>query len=294
MSGKPTKALVLWENFYALPLVDTFKVLQRAARFYIRAQTAYDVHSPFLSDWITDVLEDDRHYYAFEEVDAVREYWRKSPQAVLYDHDHGAGSRSGQGTERKASDMVDKSGIDARSGERLFRMVQYARPKTMLELGTNLGLSALYLRSAARSAQFITIEGHEVVARLARETFKRTTLPPPDIRRGTFAEQLPVSLAALGRVDFAWLDGDHRGTATVAYFQTLLPYLHADSVVVIGDIHWSDDMESGWQTLANHPAVTASVDLFELGVLFFKPSLQHKQQLTLVPSSWKPWRMGFF
>lgn len=269
-------------------------MLRRAARFYLRARTCYDVHAPFLSEWIAVVLEDDRSYYAFEEVADIREHWRKSPQIVHYHHDPGAGSRIGQGTARKVSDMVDKSGIDARSGQRLFRMVQHCRPGTILELGTNLGLSALYLRSAARSAHFITIEGHDVVARLARETFRRAALPPPDIRCGMFAEQLPDSLAALGRADFVWIDGDHRGAATVAYFETMLPYLHPDSVVVVGDIHWSEDMEQGWNVLKNHPAVTTSVDLFDVGVLFFKTSFGHQQHLSLVPARWKPWRWGLF
>jgi predicted O-methyltransferase YrrM len=173
-------------------------------------------------------------------------------------------------------------------------MVQYTKPTTILELGTNLGLSALYMRAAARSAKLVTIEGQAVVAKLATISFERAKLPLATIKCGTFSEQLPTALAALKRLDFAFLDGDHRADATLTYFEQLLPYLHAESVVVIGDIHWSTAMETAWEQLLKHPSVSLSVDLFHFGVLFFRDEQRQQEHFTLIRKKWKPWRLGFF
>ena len=191
-------------------------------------------------------------------------------------------------------DLVRWSAIDAFSGQLLFRMVLHAQPKTILELGTNLGFSAMYLRAAARGAQFVTIEGHETVARLAAHSLQRAKLPPVDIRTGSFVAVLPSALRDLQKVDFVWLDGDHRGDATTAYYEQILPFLHQDSVLVIGDIHWSADMEEAWHQLKSRPEVTLSIDLLHFGVLFFRPAQKAKEDYTLIQAKWKPWRLGFW
>ena len=81
---------------------------------------------------------------------------------------------------------------------------------------------------------------------------------------------------------------------TLSYFETCLEYLHNDSVVIIADIHWSDEMEQCWEQLKKHPQVSLSVDLFHLGVLFFREELKEKKDVSLVRARLKPWRLGFF
>lgn len=276
------------------PIFTYFHWAKVATRYYLRARTRYDVHSPFLSEWVAAVLEDQRHFYAFDEVEDIRDYWSGVRQQITFAEDLGAGSRAGQGSSRSVAQLAQQSGVEPAVGRLLFRLVQHAKPRKILELGTSLGLSALYIRSAARGAHFVTIEGQATVARLAQQSFARTNLPLPDFRIGTFAEQLPSALQDLTKVDFAWLDGDHRGAATLAYFEQLAPHLHNNSIVVIGDIHWSTDMEAAWATLQQHPRVTLSVDVFQFGVLFFRQEQQQTEHFTLIPARFKPWRMGFF
>ncbi|MCB0635571.1 MAG: class I SAM-dependent methyltransferase, partial [Lewinella sp.] len=49
------------------------------------------------------------------------------------------------------------------------------------------------------------------------------------------------ALHDLQTVDLAFLDGDHRGAAVLDYAAAIWPHLHADSVLVVSDIHWSAD-----------------------------------------------------
>ena len=263
-------------------------------RYFRAARTRYDVHSPFLSVWIEKVLEDEREFYAFDEAESIRLQWLHDQRVVDYSIDHGAGSRAGQGKRRSVAEIVKNSAISPQCGQWLFRMANFHKPKSILELGTNLGISALYLQAARKSAKLISIEGNPEVAKLAEQSFRKLRRPVPDIRIGTFVEELPKVVKSYSKLDFVWMDGDHQYESTVLYFEQLLPVLHERSVVVIGDIHWSDEMELAWLEIRRHPRVTTSIDLYHMGVLFFRPELQQQEHYVLIPQRYKPWRLGFF
>ncbi|MEL6658473.1 MAG: class I SAM-dependent methyltransferase [Bacteroidota bacterium] len=278
----------------AVPWTTYWHHIRSFARYYSEAVTRYDVHSPFLSVWVERVLEDQREFYAFDDAERIRLHWLHTQQFVDYSVDHGAGSRAGQGKKRSVREIVEKSAIEAQAGRWLFRMVDFHQPNTILELGTNLGISALYLQGARRSAHLITIEGNPEVAKLARQSFRRLSRRIPDMRTGTFMEEIPKIVKSLDQLDFVWMDGDHQYESTTLYFEQLLPRLHERSVVVIGDIHWSEEMELAWLEIRRHPRVTMSVDLYHMGVLFFRPELQQQEHFVLIPYRYKPWRLGFF
>ena len=91
-------------------------------------------------------------------------------------------------------------------------MVQRYRPETVLELGTSLGISALYLRAASAKAGLITLEGCPETASQARANFLTVGNPPIELRVGMFSETLGHALKDLKTLDFLYLDGDHRAS----------------------------------------------------------------------------------
>jgi len=64
------------------------------------------------------------------------------------------------------------------------------------------------------------------------------------------------------------------------YFELCLAQSHAGSVFVFDDIYWSVDMQRAWQAIQAHPSVTLTIDLFHLGLVFFR-DLQPKQHFSL-------------
>jgi len=56
--------------------------------------------------------------------------------------------------------------------------------------------------------------------------------------------------------------------------------LHDNSVYIMDDINWSEDMNKAWNDIKKDKNVTISIDLFRMGVLFFNPSLS-KQNFIL-------------
>ncbi|HHM20703.1 MAG TPA: SAM-dependent methyltransferase, partial [Bacteroidetes bacterium] len=64
----------------------------RFVRFYFGAKTKYDVHSPFVYEFVREVLEDDRWYYAFDEIENLRAYMLNDQRTIRI-KDRGAGSQ---------------------------------------------------------------------------------------------------------------------------------------------------------------------------------------------------------
>ncbi len=264
-----------------------------ALRWYLGARTRYDVHSPFLSRFVREVYHDDRHYHVFDLVGQLRRYWRGRRETVQL-QSLGAPSRTTTRSYRSAGSLVAGNAIPRRAGELLFRLALWVRPTRIIEFGTNAGISTLYLHGADTRTPLFTVEGNPEVAALARETFRRAGASPalrPAV--DTFAEWLAHHpKAAAGRLLF-FLDGDHRYAPTLAYVDRMLEGCTEESVLVIADIHWSAGMEKAWNELKQRPRVTASVDTYHFGILFLRPEL-NGPHLTLIPTRYKPWRVGFF
>ena len=85
----------------------------------------------------------------------------------------------------------------------------------------------------------------------------------------------------LSTVDFAFVDGNHRKEPTERYFSELLTKINNDSILVFDDIHWSSEMEAAWETIKNNVAVTCSIDLFFIGIVFFRKEFREKQHFII-------------
>lgn len=263
-------------------------------QYYREAGTVYDVHSPYLSRLLAATLLDDRSYYAFETIEQVRYFWSRQKTPVT-PAKLGAGSRAGGTGPVDTRHLASQVAVAPETGRFLFRLALFLRPETILEFGTNLGISTLYLHLSDRRRPLYTIEGNPELVHLAQQSWRlakaRPTLQPYS---GTFAEALPTILSRAPRIGLVFLDGDHSEQATWSYFEALLPNLHNDSVIVVGDIHWSPGMESAWKRLKAHERVHASLDLYTFGLLFFRKEFSTPEHHTLIRRRYKPWRLGFF
>jgi predicted O-methyltransferase YrrM len=240
----------------------------------------HGVHSPFVFSFITQVLNDKRFFYCYETIEIVREQL-KGDNTLLTLEDFGAGSRIHSHTQRKVADIATSSLKPKKFSQLLFRMVNYFQPATILELGTSLGITTSYLASGNTNAQVITMEGAKAVAALAKQNFQSLRLKNIQVVTGNFDNTLPGTLAQLLGIDFAFIDGNHRLQPTLDYFNQLLPKVHEYSVLIFDDIHWSQEMEEAWNTIKAHEKVTLTIDLFFIGIVFFRKENKAKQNFTI-------------
>jgi predicted O-methyltransferase YrrM len=249
-------------------------------RFWLQAGDAHGLHSPFVFDLYTRVIQADDPYYAFAEIEKIRDLMHFSQRSIQV-IDLGAGPRVQSGHVRLLKDMVDRSAKPARQCRLLFRLINAFKPTVLFELGTSLGITTLYLASPYASTQVITFEGCPQTAAVARENFGHLGLSNIEIITGNLDDTLAQAVKQANKLDFVFFDANHRYKPTIAYFETCLSKADEGSLFVFDDIYWSDEMKKAWQDICSHPQVRLSIDLFHLGLIFFRKAHFQKEHYKL-------------
>ena len=260
--------------------------------YYWEAKTKYDIHSPFVFEFIKEVLEDNKYYYHFRDIEQLRSQLLRN-QSVISVEDFGAGSSVIKSKERKISAIAGSSLTRTSFCQLLFKMIHHYKPQEIVELGTSFGVATLYLSKAAPKSNINTIEGSEKIADVAQMNFDIFKAENITINRGNITAVLPEVLAKIKKLDMIFLDGNHQKLPTIAYFEKSLEYANAQTVFIFDDIYWSEEMAEAWETVKKHPKVRLSIDLYQFGLIFINPDVKEIQHFKILPWYWKPWRMGF-
>lgn len=240
----------------------------------------HGVHSPFVFDFITHVLNDKGPYYCYPMLEVLRKELL-ADKRILSIEDLGAGSRRGTLHQRSVQSIAGAALKPPKFSQLLFRMVNYYGVQQVLELGTSLGITTAYLAHACRKGRVVTMEGVPSVATVATENFSRLGLSNIELVQGNFDNTLPDLLAQKPRLDLIYIDGNHRYEPTLRYFEWLQPALHPQSIIIFDDIHWSREMDAAWLEVKQHPAVTFTIDLFFIGIAFLRPEMKVKQHFSI-------------
>lgn len=243
---------------------------RRYIAFRRRAVNRHGVHSPFVYDLINHVLRR-KEFENARALKSLREEMLAS-KAIVNVLDRGAGSRVHKSAVRKVGSIAKSSSTPLVRAGMLQRLIDYMGYTTVLEMGTNLGLTTCVLASAKSKPNVVTLEGCPELAAMAVKNLEKLNLNARVIV-GDFKERLDLALAAIEKWDMAYIDGNHRKEPTLAYFDKIQEAMHNDSVVVVGDIHWSDEMQEAWEEIKNRAGVRVTIDLFDMGLVFFRKEM---------------------
>jgi predicted O-methyltransferase YrrM len=254
-------------------------LLLRYLLFLLRSTNAHGIHSPFVYELYTQIIQSKSWHYKFDEIEALRHTLLASTEKITV-KDLGAGSKVNADKQRTISDIARHTLKNAKTGQLLFRLVNHFEPQTIFDLGTSLGITTLYLSSPSKKAQVFTFEGCPQTLQVAQKHFKSLQYHHITPICGNIDETLQVTLNMVSQVDFVFFDANHRMEPTWNYFQQCLEKAHEHSVFVFDDIYWSAQMAQAWQRIKNHPSVMLTIDLFDVGMVFFRKN-QPKQHFVL-------------
>jgi predicted O-methyltransferase YrrM len=193
--------------------------------------------------------------------------------------DLGAGSKVEKSRYRKVKSIAQHSLSSPKFSQFLFRLIQDFKFKTIIELGTSLGVNTAYLATAKTDSSLATFEADPAALMIAKEVNKNHH--NIQFHQGDIAYLLPEFLhKSKPKIDLVYADANHTFEASIHYFNIILPYLQKESIYIMDDIHWSHGMKKAWEELKNREEISSSIDLFDAGLLFFNPDFK-KQHYVL-------------
>lgn len=257
-------------------------ILFKYLRYFVTSSNGrgHGIHSPFVFDLVTQVLRAQERPAVFGRIEALRRSLRRDDRRLKVE-DLGAGSVADNARERRVGDIAALAAKPARFGRLLHRIAAHYGCGTVLELGTSLGISTAYMASAPPVRRLVTLEGAGQVATVAEENFARLGLANIELIRGDFDQTLAVALERLPDPALVFFDGNHRKEPTLRYFRQCLGTAGEDAIFVFDDIHWSRGMEEAWAEIRRDPRVTCTIDLFFVGIVFFRRSFRQPQHFTI-------------
>lgn len=263
-------------------MFSKFQSAKKYLQYYLTASSGkgHGIHSPFVFDFIKNVLNDKTSYPPYLIIEQKRQELLIDT-SVIDVEDFGAGSAVIKNNKRVVKNIAASSLKPKKYAQLLYRMVKYYNPATILELGTSFGITSAYLASGNENVFLHTCEGAVSIASIAKRNFTDLKLNNIQLTEGDFSSTLSPLLSKLQTIDFAFIDGNHRKEPTLAYFEKLLEHSKPSTILVFDDIHWSSEMQEAWEQVKQHESVTLTIDLFFIGIVFINPDFKIPQHFTI-------------
>jgi len=186
---------------------------------------------------------------------------------------------------------ITKNAVSSKSKcSLLYNLVRYFNSNSVLELGTSLGVSTLYLSAALPDAEIITIEGDLSIIGIASS---HECSWAENIRyiNGSFDQAMDKMISEDQKVDLIYIDGSHNSKLQ----EGLLPYYkglsHKGTVWIIDDIYWSSDMTTWWETIKKDTEFNIAIDMYHFGILYNNSSILEKIDKKILPKKAR-WKSG--
>ena len=242
-------------------------------RHFFTAGNEHGIHSPFVFKLLTEGIYSKKHEPVFEIIEKFRQQLL-GDNTVIKVKDLGAGSTfDGRLNKRTIAEITAKFAKSPRHCRFLFRLAGFLNPAVIIELGTSLGISGMYLASANRAGKLYSLEGCPETAIAAKKNFDKNNFKNVTVITGNFNDTLLPLLNNLETFDMAYIDGNHTYEATLDYFRIFAGRSHKKSCIVFDDIYWSPGMKTAWEAIKADPLVKVSLDFYQFGVVFFNDSL---------------------
>lgn len=255
--------------------MNKFNFILNYFKYLLKARNQHGIHSPFVYELYNNVIKDQTPFYIFQDIESIRAKLLLSNLEIEMS-DYGAGSQLHSSNKRKISAIAKNSLKAQKYAQLLFRLVNRFKPQNVLELGTSLGISTLYLASSSTKSNVTTIEGCPNVAKVAQINFDKLGCKNIHLVNQQFDTFLPEYLKTVSSLDFVFFDGNHTKEATLRYFNWCVEKAHEQSIFVFDDIYWSKGMNEAWKEIKQHPKITTTIDLFAVSIVFFNPDLSNE------------------
>ncbi len=238
----------------------------------------HSIHSPFFFDFYNKVIKNDNpDKPEFTAIEEIRQKLLVNLTEVTI-HDLGAKSSHFKKENRTLSKIAETSLSPALFSRLYYRIIHYMDASQVVELGTSMGITSLYL-AQKNNIHVTTFEGNPSMINVARTHFEYFDTKNIRLIEGNLDTELENYLLKPAKINFVLMDANHQYEPTIRYFNLLSRRMAEKGIIILDDIHYSEEMNRAWLELRDHRLVYGSVDLFRCGILFFDPALNRQHYI---------------
>jgi len=228
--------------------------LKERIRYRINARhhKGFGIHSPYLFHFINSVIQIKYPYYHFRQIESLRKDLTSNHKSLR------------------------RNKKEAHCGQIIFRIIQDAQFKTLLELGTNLGMETQYMALANQKARCVTVTKSAELAALAQKRFQKQGLNHIELEI-LQSEETPFKVIdKVDNLDFVLFNQSFISHDILDLFNQCLPKKNNGSIFVLMGIHGRPEMTRAWKKIRADKNVQVTMDLYNLGIVMFNPELEKK------------------
>lgn len=208
--------------------------------FFCRSFHLHGVHSPFVYQLSRECFGDKKKYGFYEKLRVFKDFLLKND--------------------------LEGSLVSFKNAKLLYRLIDYLKIETVLELGFHEGLETYAIVSANTTCLQVATDCTVPVA--TEKYFGES-----EAKKIEWIKTAPMDFLKNmenRKYDLVFF---HKATSPkiiFSQFEKALCFGHKDSVFIFEKIHSSKENEQLWEQIKQHPTVKVTVDTFDLGLVFFR------------------------
>ena len=240
---------------------------------YSGHRMGHGIHSPFVYDLVSRIF---RNKIDKDIVLYIEKQRRKmiSDTRIISLNDLGAGSVSKSKSKTgRVSEIARYSSVSGKYGILLANLAKEFGKPCIIELGTSLGISTMYMALNSPGTIVHTIDGCSERVKVAAENFSEASIQNIVLHDGSFDAVLPQILNSCPIPGLIFIDGNHRKEPVLSYFRMIAERSDINTVVVLDDISLSPEMNQAWQEIKVHSKVSVTIDIYRMGIVFFREGI---------------------
>lgn len=214
-------------------------------KYLLTRKSEYKIHSPFVFDFMTKVVNDKGSNADYDSIMRI---------SRLLD-----GKKHSNYRRRKMSRL-------------LYRMVRYFEPESVVSFGAMSAMNTTALALGNLQTRVYLEESTDFLEGMNSMGIINVNLIQPTEFDSEKFKQLNTG--------FVLFSQDAFEDTTWDYLVDCLSHKTSESVFIFEGIHHNRDMEDAWETIQENDDVSLTIDLYEIGLVFFKLGFE-KQHFVL-------------
>ena len=245
---------------------------------FSRYRNGHGVHSPFVYDLVSRVFRNKTDPDIVCYIEKVRKRLISDRRSIIV-KDLCSGSEKLETNLRKVSDIARYSSVPVKYGVLLSNLAAEFGKPLIVESGTSFGINTMYLAASCPDTIVYTIDDCPSTAEIAKQNFNKAELYNIKIFTGSLDEFLPEITNTGINPGLVFIDGNHQREPVVNYFNRIAKISDNKTVIIIDDIYYSREMEEAWNEIKQNEKVSITVDIFRLGIVFFREGINHNDYI---------------